>query len=73
MTTKKLSRKARIAIKHTKILLKMLYVASCVLFLSWIAFSVLEVWIHNATMLRENPYQYSEINFFSNMLTWFSK
>lgn len=43
------------------------YVA-LVLFAAWFGWSVVEVWIHNATMFSPNPHQYSYINMFQLLM-----
>ena len=51
--------------KLAKNIFKALYFILVVGFLMWFGWSILEVWIHNWTMLSDNPYQYSGINMFS--------
>jgi hypothetical protein len=47
-----------------KRVLKAVYVVSVLMFIAWVSWSIVEVWIHNWTMLNETPYQYSSINLF---------
>lgn len=39
-----------------------------ILFAVWFGWSIIEVWMHNATMLDTNPYQYSDFNMFQMMM-----
>ena len=68
MTTRK---KILITIELIKIFAKLAFMAATILFIAWIAFSFIEVQIHNATMLNDVHYQYSDINFFGKMMEWF--
>ena len=69
--TKKTKRNIAKTLIFTYHTLNFLAVAMFVLFLIWIAFSFIEVQIHNWTMLSDNPYKYSGINFFGKMMEWF--
>ena len=60
--------KAKRNIRIVKSVCKALYYTITVGLMLWIGWSVLEVWIHNATMLNENPYQYSSFNMFTLLM-----
>ena len=57
-------RRIMIATYHTHKLLSILIKVAIYVFLLWFAFSLFEVWMHNATLFDENPYKYSDINLF---------
>ncbi len=66
-----LKKKVLITIELVKIAMKLLLIGAIIAFVAWVAWSFLEVQIHNLTMTNANPYEYSNINFFGKMLEWF--
>ena len=50
-------------------IIRALFIVAAVLFAAWFFWSVVEVWIHNATMLDPNPYQYSNFNLFELLMS----
>lgn len=46
-----------------------LFYIACILFAVWFGWSLAEVWMHNATMLDTNPYQYSDFNMFQMLMS----
>lgn len=66
-----LKKKVLITIELIKIAIKLLVIGASIVFLAWLAWSFLEVQIHNFTIESATPYEYSSINFFGKMLEWF--
>lgn len=66
--TEKAKRKVMIATYHTHVLFSALFKIVLVLFAAWFGFSLVEVWIHNASMLSAQPYEYSPFNLFEVLM-----
>ena len=50
-------------------IVRAIFVVTMFLFMAWFVWSVVEVWVHNMTMLSSNPYQYSDINLFQLLVS----
>lgn len=50
-------------------IVRVLFVMVLILFAAWFGWSLVEVWIHNATMLDPTPHQYSSINLFELLMS----
>lgn len=50
-------------------IVRILFIIASVLFAAWFGWSLIEVWVHNATLFDPEPYQYSSFNLFELLMS----